>query len=125
MSICTDCLNPKPIARCITNLIIGKISSINTLVYVYVANKTLDNRIIRYAVTSSADGTVTIPITPQRFSEDHSYEIHITKQDAKGVEVRENITIDSEVADCVALDFEMIFTNDNLAASYTNQTLSI
>lgn len=124
MSICSDCIKPKPIARCITNLIVGNISSLNTAVYVYITDLTTE-REIRYSVTSSAAGLVTIPVTPQRFSEDHSYEIHITKQSAVGVNVKENITIGADTADCVSLDFETIWKSDNTIASYTDQTLSI
>lgn len=125
MSICNDCIHPKPIARCITNLIIGTISSVNTAIYVYIKDKTLDDREIRYAVTSGATGIVTVPITPQRFSEDHSYEIHITKQSAINVNEKENMTIDGEVGDCSSLSFETIWDNNNLIATYTNQTLSV
>jgi len=125
MSICSDCLHAKPIARCVTNLIVGTISSLNTAVYVYIRNLTLDDREIRYSVTSSAAGLITVPITPQRFSEDHAYEIRVTKASAIGVEVRENITIGGDVADCVALRFEMIYDNNNAVVTYTNQTLSL
>lgn len=106
-------------------MIIGTISSINTAVYVYIKNITLDGRHIRYAVTSGADGTVTVPITPQRFSEDHSYEIHITKQDAVNINEKENMTIDGEVGDCSSLRFETIWDNNNVITTYTNQTLSV
>lgn len=125
MSVCSDCIHPKPIARCITNLIIGSISSINTAVYVYIKNKTLDDREIRYSVTSSAAGLITIPITPQRFSEDHSYEIHVTKADAVGINIKENITIGGDVSDCTSLRFETIWDNNNAIVTYTNQTLSL
>lgn len=124
MSVCTECTKAKPIARCITNLIVGTISSINTAVHVFIKDLTTE-RELRYSVTSSAAGLITVPITPQRFSEDHSYEIHITKADAVGINVKENITIGGDVADCVALRFETIWTNDNVIATYTNQTLSI
>ena len=125
MSVCSDCLHPKPIARCITNLIVGTISSLNTAVYVYIRNLTLDDREIRYAVTSSAAGLITVPITPQRFSEDHAYEIRVTKASAVGIEVRENITISGEVGDCARLEFETIWDNNNVIVTYTDQTLSI
>lgn len=124
MSICSDCLHPKPIARCITNLIIGTISSVNTAVYVYITNLTTE-REIRYAVTTSAAGLITVPITPQRFSEDHSYEIHVTKQSSVGINVKENITIGGDVANCSALRFETIWDNNNAIVTYTNQTLSL
>lgn len=124
MSVCSDCTKPKTIARCITNLIIGTISSINTAVKVYVTDKTLD-RIIEYSITSSAAGLVTIPITPQRFSEDHSYEIHITLATAANVNMKQNITISGEVADCVLLRFETIWDNDNLIQTFTDQTLAV
>lgn len=124
MSICSDCIHSKPIARCITNLIVGTISSLNTAVYVYIKDLTTD-RDIRYSVTSSAAGLITVPITPQRFSEDHSYEIHVTLTTAAGVENKQNITIGGEVSDCVSVRFETIWANDNTIATYTNQTLSI
>lgn len=124
MSVCTKCTKSKPIARCITNLIVGTISSFNTNVYVYILDLTTE-RIIRYSVTSSAAGLITVPITPQRFSEDHSYEIWTTLTTAAGVNVKLNITVGADVADCVALQFETIWANDNTIATYTNQTLSV
>jgi|SRR3990167_4552666 len=125
MSVCSNCTKPKPVARCVTNLIIGSISSFNTAVLVYIVDKTLDDRIIEYSVTTSAAGLITIPITPQRFSEDHSYEIHVTLASAVGVNVKQNITIGGEVSDCIQLRFQTIWDNDNAIQTYTNQTLSI
>lgn len=125
MSVCNDCIKSKTIARCITDLVIGTISSINTAVYVYIKDLTTDDRIIRYSVTSSAGGLVTIPITPQRFSEDHSYEIWITVTGAANVEMKQNITISGEVSDCVSIRFETIWQNDNTIATYTTQTLAV
>ena len=125
MSVCSDCLKPKTIARCITDLIIGTISSINTAVKVYIADKTTDDRVIEYSVTSSAAGLVTIPITPQRFSEDHSYEIHITLATAANINMKQNITISGDVADCVLLRFQTIWENDNTIQTFTNQTLAL
>lgn len=124
MSVCSECLHPKPIARCVTNLIIGTISSLNTSVYVYISNLTT-GREIRYTVTTSVAGLVTIPITPQRFSEDHSYEIHVTLATASNINVKENITIGGDVSDCVSLRFETIWNNDNTIATFTNQTLTL
>lgn len=124
MSICTDCTHAKPIARCITNLIVGTISSLNTAVYVYITNLTTE-REIRYSVTTSAAGLITIPITPQRFSEDHSYELHVTLTTAAGINNKQNITISGQLSDCVSLRFETIWANDNTIAIYTNQTLSV
>lgn len=124
MSICSDCIHPKPIARCVTNLIIGTISSINTAVHVYIKDLTT-GRDIRYAVTSSAAGLITIPITPQRFSEDHSYEVYVTLASAVGIEVKQNLTIGGEVSDCSSLRFETIWASDNTIATYTNQTLTL
>lgn len=124
MSICSDCVNSKPVARCVTNLIVGTISSLNTSVYVYIRSVTTD-RDIRYTVTSSAAGLITVPITPQRFSEDHAYEIWVTLTTAAGVENKQNITIGGEIADCVSVRFETIWASDNTIATYTNQTLSI
>lgn len=124
MSVCTDCIKSKPVARCLTNLIVGTISSLNTAVYVYIIDLTTE-REIRYSVTSSAAGLITVPITPQRFSEDHSYEIRVTLITAANVDMRQNITVSGEIADCVALRFETIWQNDNTIATYTNQTLAV
>lgn len=123
MSVCNACTPTKPIARCITNLIIGKVEQVSTAVKVYITNITLD-KVIEYSVNSTGDGTVTIPITPQRFSEDHSYEIHITTADAIGVNEKQSITIGEAVADCVQLRFVTIWENDNTIATFTNQQLS-
>ena len=125
MSTCSSCHKPKPVARCITNLIIGIISDINTAVKVYIADKTLDDRIIEYSVISSAAGLVTIPITPQRFSEDHSYQLWITLSTAANVNMRQNITISGDVADCIDLRFQTIWDNDNAIQTFTDQTLAL
>lgn len=124
MSVCDTCLKAKPIARCVTNLIVGTITSLNTAVYVYIFDITTD-REIRYSVTSSAAGLITIPITPQRFSEDHSYELRVTKVTADNIDVRENITISGDVADCVNIEFRTVWKNDNTIATYTNQALTL
>ncbi len=107
-----------------TNLIVGTISSLNTAVYVIIKDITTE-RDIRYSITSSAAGLITVPITPQRFSEDHSYEIYITKTTAENINVKENITIGGDVSNCVSLRFETIWASDNTIATFTNQTLSI
>lgn len=125
MSVCSECIKPQPIARCITNLIIGTITPVSTAVYVYVVDKTVDDRTIRYEATSSDTGVVTIPITPQRFSEDHFYEIYITRADAQSISVKENINVGGDIAECVNLKFKTIYKNDNTMATYTNQTLTL
>ncbi len=124
MSVCDPCLKAKPIARCITNIIVGTITSLNTAVYVYIKDITTD-REIRFAVTSSAAGLITVPITSQRFSEDHSYELRITKVTANNIDVRENITISGDVGDCVNIQFKTIFDNNNAVVTFTNQTLTL
>jgi hypothetical protein len=125
MSICSDCHHTKPVARCVTNLIIGTISSLATAVKVFIADKTTEDRIIEYSLTTSAAGLITIPITPQRFSEDHSYEVWVTLTTADNINVRQNITIGTDVANCVDLQFETVWKNDNTIATYTNQTLTL
>ena len=124
MSVCNPCLSTKPIARCVTNLIIGTIEQLSTAIKVYITNVTT-GRIIEYAVTSGADGKVKLPITPQQFSEDHSYTIHITSADSIGINETQTITIGELAAECLALRFHTIWKNDNTIATYTNQTLSL
>lgn len=123
MAVCSTCTPTKPIARCITNLIVGKIEQISTAVRVYIYNVTLD-KTIEYSVTSSGDGTVTVPITPQRFSEDHAYEISITTADSIGISEKQTINVGETYADCVKLRFVTIWESDNTIATFTNQTLS-
>lgn len=124
MSVCDSCHKPKPIARCLTNIIVGTVTSLNTAVYVYVRNLTTEHT-VRYAATSSGAGLVTIPITPQRFSQDHSYEIWITKQTATNISEKENITIGGDVSDCIHFRFENILDNTNAQTTYTNQTFTL
>lgn len=124
MSVCNSCIKAKPIARCITDLIVGTIPFNNTDTYVYIKNLTTELD-IRYSVTSSGAGLITIPITPQRFSEDHSYELSVTLTSAANINEKQPITIDGEVSDCVNLRFETIWNNDNTIATFTNQTLSV
>ena len=125
MSICNSCHKPKAIARCITDLIVGTVAYNNTAVKVYIADKTADDRIVEYSVTTSGAGLVTVPITPQRFSEDHSYEIWITLAIAANINMRQNITISGQTADCVNLQFETVWQNTNIIQTFTNQTLAL
>jgi len=124
MSVCSDCTHTRPIARCITNLIIGTVAQVSTALFVYIKDLTTD-REIRYAVTSSAAGLVTLPITPQKFSEDHSYELRITRADAANINENIAVVIDGESNTCASLRFETIWTNNNVIATYTDQTLSV
>lgn len=125
MSVCSECIKPQPIAKCITNLIIGTIDPQSVDVFVYITNKTLDEKTVRYSVTSSDAGLVTVPITPQRFSEDHFYEIFITRADAQSISVKENINIGGQTGECVNLQFKTIYQSDNTIATYTNQRLTL
>lgn len=124
MSVCDSCHKAKPIIRCLTNIIVGTISSANTAVYV-VFNNLTTGRKIRYAVTSSAAGLITVPVTPQVFSVDHSYEITVVKASAVNISERENITIQGDVSDCINLRFDNLLSNANAQASETNQTLTL
>ena len=124
MSVCNDCTKTQPIARCITNLIVGTITSLNTAVMVYIKDISTE-RTIEYSVTTSGTGLITIPITPQRFSEDHAYELHVTLASAVNISVKENITIGGDVDNCVNLRFKTIWDNNNAIATYANQTLTL
>ena len=124
MSVCNPCLSTKPIARCVTNLIIGNIEQLSTSIKVYITNMTTGRR-VEYSVTSGADGKVTVPITPQQFSEDHSYILHITTTDSIGINETQTITIGELATECLALRFQTIWKSDNTIATYTNQTLSL
>lgn len=127
MSVCSDCHNPKPVARCVTTLNIGAIANPvlpNIDVYVYFNDTTID-RVVRYAVTTTPTGTINVPLTPQKISENHSYLIWVTKQTADNINIRENITISGEANNCIELVFQNIYTNDNVIATYATQILTL
>lgn len=123
MSVCDSCIKAKPVARCLTNLIVGTIANVNTAIFVYITDLTTERR-IRYSVTTDSDGLITIPITPQRFSDDHSYRLHVTLVNAINVSEEELITVGEETNNCISLRFLTIWKNDNTIATYTDQTLA-
>lgn len=124
MSVCSDCHTTNPVARCLTALTIGSISSLSTDVFVYIEN-IATGRIVRYSATSDATGKVIIQITPQQFSENMEYEGWITKRDAGNIEVRESIVIGAESQTCAYISFQNVITSDNTNTVYASQTLTI
>jgi hypothetical protein len=108
MTICTPALPTKKIPLCILTLIIGKISSANANVNIFIVDITTGRRFILQS-TSDGAGLVSVDLTAIEFSEEHTYELWITLQSANP-EDKEDITIDTETATTVALGFLSLFT---------------
>lgn len=123
MPSCTECIKPKPIARCLTNLIIGTIADLNTDIDVFITNLTTERKTV-FEVTSDGAGLVTVPIEGFKFSENHSYEITIVKDGSDNIGEHLDITIGSSVSKCIQLRFDNSINVDGDSELYTNQKLS-
>jgi hypothetical protein len=124
MSVCNPCTATEPIANCITDLVVGKISSLSTAVYVFLHNITLD-KIVRFSTTSSSTGIITIQRGSQVFMPDHSYEIWITLATATNPNgTKELIQIGSNYYSCLSVRFTKVYDTNNTSISYLSQTLT-
>lgn len=125
MSVCNPCTATEPVANCITDLIIGKISSNSTAVYVYLNNITL-GKLVRFSATSSASGIVTIQRGTQVFMPNHAYEIWITLAIATNPNTpKEQIQIGANFYKCFSVRFTKEVDTTNTSISVLSQTLSI
>ncbi len=110
MSVCDPCLKTELVPKCLTNLIIGTISSLNTAVFVYIRDLTT-GKLLRFSEVSSGAGQVTVTglDTEPDFMPDHSYEMWITLQTAISIEDRETITVTSSLGDVTGTCFQIRF----------------
>ena len=132
MSLCNPCENANKLPACLDTLVVGKIDSLNTAVYVYVQNNTLGGAPIRFDATSDADGYVEFDLGLFEPMPNQSYEIWITLTTAKNLSCKEDI----QPADCdnpyitttytcFTLQFYYVDTEDLMRTYYVSQTITL
>ena len=121
MSICTPCLNTKPVPACSTLLTIGTIADIDTAVAVYVWDITT-GQIIVFDTTTSGTGEVSIDLSEVAMFVDHAYEITVTLANAS-LHDNELIAIDGEQKEIVCVRFVDVKATDGTLENYAEATL--
>ena len=96
MSVCNPCQQANSLPSCLDTLVVGKIDSTSTAVYVYLKNHTTDAPPVRFDAVSDEDGYVEFDLGSFEPMPNHSYEIWITLTTAKNLDCRE----DMQPADC-------------------------
>lgn len=121
---CNCCQQTKPIANCVTTIVIGTISNLSTAVYVYFKNKSTD-KVFRFSATSSGAGVVSITVGSQKFTNNHAYECWVTLASATNLEDKLPVTISGMTGTftCFLVPFYHIQDNSNAPVSYSSQTL--
>lgn len=122
MAVCAPCTLTEEVPSCLTNLIIGTISSTNTDVHVY-QKHILTGRVVRYDVTTSGAGLVTIEV--EDIMQDQIYEYWVVLDTATSIEDRETITINADTYTCVTVPFVKVMQSDGDPQSYATITLNI
>jgi len=118
MSICSPCTRLNNIALCTSSIVIGTVTSNNTLYNIYFRSMA-NGMIIKYTATSSGAGLLTLTPTDGFFlASNHLYEIFVNKTNNNLV--GENFTIGTTTANCFTLMLDKV-NNE----TYTSQTLSI
>jgi hypothetical protein len=111
----------RPLLACTTTLTVGTTNVNSTAIYVYVFNHTTD-KLVRYSTTTSVTGLISFSLDGQTYAEDQDYEMWATLATATNIDERLNITIDTVVYTCLALEFKRVYNNDDSLQSGT-QTL--
>lgn len=99
---CSTCLQTKPIPMCVSAIIIGQISAINTDVVVKLKNESTQ-RIDTINATSDNDGVVTVDVSGIEFMENH-YTVSV--HPAADYSNDYDIAINGESSKCVDMGFE-------------------
>lgn len=117
MTVCNPCLTTDIIPVCVTSLVVGSISSLNTDVFVYVKDITT-SKVVRFEETTDGAGLITITglDTEPDFMPNHSYELWVTLATATSIDDREDITVPNAgtTTECIALCFE--YTGEEYAS---------
>jgi hypothetical protein len=99
---CETCLQTKPIPVCISEIVIGQITAVNTAVVIKIKNEAT-GRIVLLTATSSNTGIVTVDVSDILFMEAHyTFTIHPASDYSNDYE----ITIGSDQSKCVDVSFE-------------------
>lgn len=100
------CQESQKVPTCLDELVLGSVSELNADVFVDIKNVSTGYS-IRQAVTTSAEGLVTINLTdpvPSFYNPNSYYEISISST----TQVLLPLTIDDMEFDCIAVYFEKI-----------------
>lgn len=126
---CSSCTPVKPIASCLTTMIIGDGGGAyaNALIYVYIRNVTTGKN-IRLSSQCTAAGIIQPNVSSISFLPNQSYEIWVTTQAAASVTDYLPFKIDGDPVDtysCIALRFFSVSGPNNLTAQFATQTISL
>ena len=126
---CSACTSVKPIASCLTTMIIGDAGGgyPNTLIYVYIRNVTTGKN-IRLSSTTSGAGIIQPNVSTISFLPNQSYEIWVTLQTAASVTDYLPFKIDGDpdnTYSCISLRFFSVSGPDNLTLPFLTQTISL
>lgn len=121
---CTACQATKIIPSCTDELVIGSVEDASTDLYVYIKNLTT-GYVHRQEVMSNEYGLVTLDLSLPDISfynPNNTYESWVTLQDAQ-IDDRLPVTIGDDDYTCFALNFEKVFDETGIAATYETHTL--
>ena len=132
MSLCNPCQNTNKLPACLDTLVVGKIDSLDTAVYVYVQNNTLSAPPIRFDAVSDEDGYVEIDFGLFEPMPNHSYEIWITLTGAKNLGCKEDIQLAdcdnpyiTDTYTCFTIRFYYVDGEDLMRTYYISQTITL
>lgn len=101
MSLCSPCTRLKEVALCTDSIVIGTVTSFNTLYNVYFTSLAT-GRVFRYEATSDSDGLLTLN-EEFEFAENTGYELKVNKVNT--TLAGEDLTIGTVTAKCFMLSF--------------------
>jgi len=122
MTQCNPCTPMKPLSRCMAVLTIGTIPNNSTAVYVYLMNHTT-GVLVRFEVTSSLAGLVTVDLTDYPQIQVHDYELYVTL--TTDTNTRLEVTISTVEYTCFAIQFVTIYDDQGVIVSGDDQTLEV
>lgn len=132
MSLCNPCAKANDLPACLDTLLVGRITAVNTSVYVYVRNNTTEAAPIRFTAISDADGYVEIDLGLFEPMPNHSYEIWITLATAKNLGCKEDMQpadcenpYITDTYSCFTLQFYYVDGSDLMRTYYLTQTITL
>ena len=122
MSLCSQCVRLKPVSICTGDLIIGTVSSFNTLYNIFF--RSLANGfLVKYTATSNGSGLLILsPADGLVLATNHLYEMYVNTSTSTSTGA--NLTIGTTTTTCYNVLFEQV--NDEYSVySYITQTLEL
>lgn len=123
---CNDCQDIKVVPVCTENLVLGKVASLTTAVFIYFKNISSGYQ-TRQQVTSAGDGTIAADLTvpdPSFYNPNGVFECWATLTTVSP-ETRLPITIGAIAYDCLKLRFEATYGEDDNTEGFTTATAEI